>query len=83
MQTENGSGTLAIFLKACGHNLCVSSQSYETFYFQDRSDVKKLEVFLIILSNTRYLDLEQVWGISGTSVVPNAQNQGTSEGVFG
>ena len=66
MQTENGSGTLAIFLKACGHNLCVSSQSYETFYFQDRSDVKKLEVFLIILSNTRYLDLEQVWGISGT-----------------
>ena len=44
MQTENGSGTLAIFLKACGHNLCVSSQSYETFYFQDRSDEDVLRV---------------------------------------
>lgn len=27
MQTENGAGTLAIFLKDCGHNLYVSSQS--------------------------------------------------------
>lgn len=71
MQTESGSGSVAIFLKACGHNLCVSSQSYEMFHFQDRSDVNKLEVFLIILSNTRYLDLEQVRRVCLASSFPS------------